>query len=202
MSGLDPNCSGTGLAGEPAALSPGQRLFTFAVGMMAAVRVRSCEVEAVVADFLARHPSLSKPPGVQLPAATGLVGIPSGGGSGFDEQSLVLRRRQTRLIQELEALDEHGLDAHAREMMRADIVERYRHLSELIAAGTTRVPTGAAVPVPEPGRDLLAPPPLTYDAQRAVFEACSLRVSYLHTSRRVTATALSAAGTVIETYTL
>jgi hypothetical protein len=156
-----------------------------------AVRVRSIEIEKEVCDFLATH--LAAPGQHEFERATDNTSASSGSA---DEQIAGLRSRQARLIEELEGLDEHGLDGHSMAMLRTDILQRYALLGRLIAAqsstedivfdGTHRIL-----------REALTSLPMTPEAQRAAFDACSLRVSYLHPTRRMTITATTWAGEVV-----
>jgi site-specific DNA recombinase len=157
-----------------------------------AVRVRAERIEKMVEEFFVNAgraaPVMSSERGDADPAAFSSFGHklnPNG-------TSTVLRARQARLVEELEVLDEHDLDPHARDMLRADILRRYTQLSRIIATHDKESAIDAEQPASSrsaPGAPHTGFALLPDNARRAVFEACQLRVSYLHPTRRVTITA-------------
>jgi DNA invertase Pin-like site-specific DNA recombinase len=166
-----------------------------------AVRVPAEHIETMVEDFFATTAHMPLPTalgGLENAEATTLA--PSGQGIDARSEASILRARQARLVEELEALNEHDLDQHARAMLRTDILQRHTHLSRLLS--TCDGKSGFPVATPNQTREAAVRPVVGFallpqSARRAVFEACQLRVSYLHPTRQVTIAATTRSEPVV-----
>lgn len=166
-----------------------------------AVRVPAARIERMVENFFttnARVPMFFTQDGYKVVDRA----VSSTPGEAVEAAETVgaLRARQTRLVEELEALGDYDLDPQARDMLRTDILQRYTHLSRMLAEDERE----ARMLAPDPeqpqgpcGKPEMGFAPLPPHARRAVFEACQLRVSYSHPTRQVTITAVTRAEPVV-----